>query len=116
DGIRDKLVTGVQTCALPISRERRIEALVLLVLYLAMPVAVRAAAVTSRAWGWLCPYFMSGGGRSIHDPVAATGGLGYGIFTPKAPRAPHAIAQTAGMHCQRSTLRHWACIRGKPNT
>jgi len=73
------------------SRERRIEALVLLAPYLAMPAAVRAAAVTSRAWGWLCPYFMSGSERSIHDPVAATGGLGYGIFTPKALRALYEI-------------------------
>lgn len=74
------------------ARERRIEALVLLVPYLAMPVAVRAASVTSRAWGWLCPYFMSGGERSIHDPVAAAGGLGYGVFTPNALRALHEIA------------------------
>jgi carboxylesterase len=69
------------------SREKRIEVLVLLVPYLAMPAALRAAAVSSRAWGWLFPYFLTGGRRSIHDPVAAAGALGYGVFTPSALRA-----------------------------
>ena len=77
------------------SREEGVRALVLLVPYLAMPFAVSAAAVSSRAWGWLCPYFVSGGRRSIHDPVAAARALGYGIFTPNALRALHEVVVEA---------------------
>ena len=73
------------------SREHGIQTLVLLVPYLAMPTAVRVAAISSRAWGWVCPYFASGGRRSNRDPIAAANGLGYGIFTPKALRALYEI-------------------------
>lgn len=62
-------------------------ALVLLAPYLDMPPAVRRLALSAAWWRVLLPYFPSGGGRSIHDPVAAARGLGHGILTPAALRA-----------------------------
>src|SRR3989441_11168981 len=52
DGIRDKLVTGVQTCALPISKaESRLAGAAMLVL--AAVCAVMMFPVTAPLWRWL---------------------------------------------------------------
>lgn len=70
-------------------------ALVLLAPYIDMPTAIKRIAATSEYWGWLLPYFASGGGRSIHDPVAAEQGLGHGVFTPNALRALYEVMTDA---------------------
>lgn len=69
------------------AEEGAIPVLVLLAPYIAMAPLARRAANTSRAWGWLLPYFSSFGARSIHDAAAATRGLGHGILTPATLRA-----------------------------
>jgi carboxylesterase len=69
------------------AEEKALPALVLLAPYLTMPALMRRAAASSAMWGSLCPYFASGGSRSIHDSVAAARGLGHGVFTPAALRA-----------------------------
>lgn len=66
------------------ARRRNLCALVLLAPYIAMPAPVRVMARLSKAWGWLLPYFPSGGRRSIHDAAAASRALGHGLFTPNA--------------------------------
>jgi len=75
--------------------EMRVDALVPLAPYLAMPPFVRGMARTSRAWGWLLPYFSSLGTRSIRDPAAAERALGHGILTPAALRALYDVVNDA---------------------
>ena len=78
------------------ARRDDVPALVLLAPYIAMPAGLRAAAVTSGLWGALSPYFLSRGGRSIHDRAAAARGRGHGLFTPAALRALYdVVAQAA---------------------
>jgi carboxylesterase len=72
-----------------------IPCLVLLAPYVAMPDFARRAAMTSRAWGWLVPYFSSFGARSIRDVAAASRGLGHGVLTPAILRAFHEVVQSA---------------------
>jgi carboxylesterase len=77
------------------AEEPEIPALVLLAPYIAMAPLARRAAGTSRAWGWLLPYFSSFGARSIHDAAAATRGLGHGILTPATLRALRDVVHAA---------------------
>lgn len=78
---------GALAVRLGAERGRKVAALVLLAPYLDMPGYVRRLAESGRYWGWLLPYLPSGGRRSIHDPVAATKGLGHGIVTPASLQA-----------------------------
>ena len=74
--------------AISLAAERPdMEALVLLAPYVGMAPLVRRLAVSSRAWGWLFPYFSTRGAASIRDPDAAAKALGHGILTPAALRA-----------------------------
>jgi carboxylesterase len=70
-----------------LASEAKVDALVLLAPYLAMPPYVRRLAATSDKWGWVVPYFSTFGARSIRDPAAAARALGHGILTPAALRA-----------------------------
>lgn len=72
-----------------------IEALVLLAPYVEMPPLVNRLALTSRAWGWLVPYFSSRAIGSIHDPNAAARSLGHGIMTPATLRAISDVVNAA---------------------
>jgi carboxylesterase len=74
------------------ARRDDVPALVLLAPYVLMPAGLRRAAVTSGFWGPLYPYFLSHGGRSIHDPAAAARGRGHGMFTPALLRALYEVA------------------------
>jgi carboxylesterase len=69
------------------ARRDDVPALVLLAPYVSMPAGLRGAAFTSGLWGAMYPYFLSLGGRSIHDRAAAARGRGHGLFTPAALRA-----------------------------
>src|SRR5258708_26391769 len=60
DGIRDDLVTGVQTCALPISG-------------LGEPLAVIALHGNSK-WAILCPFFQKGEQQRVFGDLAVLGG------------------------------------------
>jgi carboxylesterase len=73
------------------ARRDDVPALVLLAPYVWMPAGLRGAAVTSRLWGALYPYFLSHGGRSIRDPAAAARGRGHGMFTPVLLRALYEV-------------------------
>lgn len=81
--------------AVKLASEVPVDALVLLAPYLAMSPFVRGMARTSRAWGWLLPYFSSLGTRSIRDPAAAERALGHGILTPAALRALYDVVNDA---------------------
>jgi carboxylesterase len=82
--------------AIQLAAEKRdIPALVLLAPYVAMPPLARRAAVTSRGWGWLLPYFSSFGSRSVRDAAAAARGLGHGVLTPAALRAIYHVVGDA---------------------
>ena len=72
-----------------------VEALVLLAPYVEMPPLVNRLAFTSRAWGWLVPYFSSRAEDSIHDPSAAARSLGHGIMTPATLRAISEVVNAA---------------------
>lgn len=69
------------------SKRTDLPALVLLAPYVDMPAAIKRMAATAAYWGWLLPYFSSGGKRSVHDREAAARGLGHGVLTPAALRA-----------------------------
>jgi carboxylesterase len=81
--------------ALKLASEQRVDALVLLAPYIAMPGFARGMARTSYGWGWLLPYFTSMGSRSIRDPAAAERALGHGILTPAALRALYDVMNDA---------------------
>lgn len=82
--------------AIALAAERQdVEALVLLAPYVDMPPLVRRLAITSKAWGWLVPYFSTRGTASIHDPNAAARALGHGILTPAALRAISEVVAAA---------------------
>src|SRR3989441_12900486 len=85
DGIRDKLVTGVQTCALPISPAPRGRAAAAVMIGLVLGVALAAAAV----WFVLAP---------ILRPAAAdaeAGGSGDAGDDPEDDLSPRAVALRA---------------------
>jgi carboxylesterase len=82
--------------AIKLAAERKdVGALVLLAPYIAMPDGVRRMALTSRAWGWLVPYFSTRGDASIRDPAAASRARGHGILTPAALRALYDVVNEA---------------------
>ncbi|MEX2154807.1 MAG: alpha/beta fold hydrolase [Gemmatimonadaceae bacterium] len=82
--------------AIKLAAERKdVGALVLLAPYIAMPGGVRRMALTSRAWGWLVPYFSTRGAASIRDPAAASRARGHGILTPAALRALYDVVNEA---------------------
>jgi len=82
--------------AIALAAERpEIEALVLLAPYVEMPPLVKRLAKTSRAWGWMVPYFSSRAAASIHDPEAAAQALGHGILTPAILRAIADVVKAA---------------------
>jgi carboxylesterase len=82
--------------AISLAAERTdVEALVLLAPYVEMPPLVSRLAFTSRAWGWLVPYFSSRAVDSIHDPSAAARSLGHGIMTPATLRAISDVVNAA---------------------
>ena len=95
DGLRSRhehvAVVGLSmggALAISLAAERQdVEALVLLAPYVGMEPLVKRLAATSRAWGWLFPYFSTRGAASIRDPDAAAKALGHGILTPAALRA-----------------------------
>jgi carboxylesterase len=89
--------------ALKLAADRRVDALVLLAPYVAMPAATRLLARTTKAWGWLLPYFSSLGARSIRDPVAAARELGHGILTPAALRALYEVMRDGTVALPRVT-------------
>lgn len=89
--------------ALSLAAEQHVDALVLLAPYVAMPAPTRALALTTRAWGWILPYFSSMGTRSIRDPAAAARGLGHGILTPAALRALYDAMSAANLALPRVT-------------
>lgn len=78
--------------AIKLASERTdIGALVLLAPYVDMPAAVKRLAAAARYWGWLLPYFPTGGGQSIHDQAAAAETLGHGVLTPMALAALYEV-------------------------
>jgi len=77
------------------ARRDDIPVLVLLAPYIDMPPLVRRMAASSRAWGWLLPYFSAHGAASIRDPAAASRALGHGILTPAVLRALVEVADDA---------------------
>ena len=91
--------------AISLAAERPdIEALVLLAPYVEMPPMVNRLALTSRAWGWLVPYFSSRAVGSIHDPNAAARSLGHGVMTPATLRAIADVVNAADAALPRVTV------------
>jgi len=82
--------------ALDLAAERDdVRALVLLAPFVAASRFVRLLAQLSRWWGPLLPYLPSLGGRSIHDPIAASRGLTHGLVTPAELRSLAEVAAFA---------------------
>ena len=82
--------------ALDLAAERDdVRALVLLAPFVAVSRLVWLLAKLSPLWGPLLPYLPSLGGRSIHDPIAASRGLTHGLVTPAGLRSLADVARFA---------------------
>jgi carboxylesterase len=69
------------------AKDLGVRALVLLAPYLTPPASVTVVGRSAPLWGLAVPYIAGRGDASVHDPVARTESLAYGMFPPGAVAA-----------------------------
>jgi carboxylesterase len=99
------LSMGAALCSIVAAESDRLDALVLLAPYLSMPASVQRVAPLLRASAPVAPFRPSHvGPPSIHDPVARSRGLGFGVVSGRLLRELRLVTERARAALPRVTV------------